>query len=118
MKRAHPLSLRLLICAPMVLSGVIMRFIGLEFKESSPDNVVAKFCPDKIPEIRRVVVPLFPTFKVEAGAVRRADLSRVPGYWMVFFDLNTHFTETVNRGKTVGSFQKMSDLCGSKRNGT
>ena len=43
-----------------------MRFIGLEFKESSPDNVVAKFCPDKIPEIRRVVVPLFPTFKVEA----------------------------------------------------
>ena len=54
----------------MVLSGVIMRFIGLEFKESSPDNVVAKFCPDKIPEIRRVVVPLFPTFKVEAGAVR------------------------------------------------
>ena len=50
----------------MVLSGVIMRFIGLEFKESSPDNVVAKFCPDKIPEIRRVVVPLFPTFKVEA----------------------------------------------------
>ena len=46
-----------------------MRFIGLEFKESSPDNVVAKFCPDKIPEIRRVVVPLFPTFKVEAGAL-------------------------------------------------
>ena len=46
-----------------------MRFIGLEFKESSPDNVVDKFA-GQIPEIRRVVVPLFPTFKVEAGAVR------------------------------------------------
>ena len=91
-----------------------MRFIGLEFKESSPDNVVAKFCPDKIPEIRRVVVPLFPTFKVEAGAVFPVyqDTGGFP------FNLNTHFTETVNRGKTVGSFQKMSDLCGSKRNGT
>ena len=53
----------------MLFKGVIIRFIGLEFREASPDNVVAKFCPDRIPEIRRVVVPLFPTFKVEAGAL-------------------------------------------------
>ena len=102
-----------------------MRFIGLEFKESSPDNVVAKFCPDKIPEIRRVVVPLFPTFKVQEGLESRSRGGQGAQTFPVYqdtgwfpFNLNTHFTETVNRGKTVGSFQKMSDLCGSKRNGT
>lgn len=63
----------------MLFKGVIIRFIGLEFREASPDNVVAKFCPDRIPEIRRVVVPLFPTFKVEAGALSPRNLYHAPG---------------------------------------
>ena len=49
-------------------SGVMIRPIGLEFRESSPDSVVWKVCPDRIPEIRRVVVPLFMVFNVEEGS--------------------------------------------------
>ena len=54
-------------CAPMEFSGSIMRAIGLEFKDSSPESIVEKDCPARIPEISRVVVPLFPVFSVSAG---------------------------------------------------
>ena len=60
----------LLILAPIRFRGVMILAIGLEFRESSPDKTQLKLCPDKIPEINRVVVPLFPTFKVSLGALR------------------------------------------------
>ena len=40
--------------------------MGKTFAEEKITEKMPTLCPDKIPEIRRVVVPLFPTFKVEA----------------------------------------------------
>ena len=37
-----------------------MRFIGRLFSEASPAIFVVKFCPARIPESRRMVVPEFP----------------------------------------------------------
>ena len=52
------------ILAPISRRGSMIRPIGREFKDVSPERVVEKFCPARIPEIKRVVVPLFPVFKV------------------------------------------------------
>jgi hypothetical protein len=51
----------------MEFKGSMMRAIGLEFKDSSPESMAGKDCPARMPEIRRVVVPLFPVFKVFEG---------------------------------------------------
>ena len=56
------------ISAPIICRGSIIRFIGRLFSEASPERVEAKGCPDKMPEIRRVVVPLFPTSSILDGA--------------------------------------------------
>ena len=58
------------ILAPISRRGSMIRPIGREFKDVSPERVVVKFCPARIPEIKRVVVPLFPVFKVSEGAQR------------------------------------------------
>ncbi len=48
-------------CAPIAERGVKMRFMGRLRMEASPSNVLGKGCPARMPEIRRVVVPLLPT---------------------------------------------------------
>ena len=57
----------LVMSAPMERRGVIIRFIGRLWMELSPVSSDTKFCPARIPEIRRVVVPLFPTSKMSVG---------------------------------------------------
>ena len=47
----------------------MIRFMGREFKEASPDSREEKRCPARIPDISRVVVPLLPVFRVPSGAV-------------------------------------------------
>ena len=47
-----------------------MRFMGREFKDSSPESFDSKGCPARIPESSRVVVPLFPTSRISVGADR------------------------------------------------
>ena len=56
-----------MISAPIRFNGVIIRAIGLEFKESSPDREEEKLWPARIPESSLVVVPLFPAFSVSGG---------------------------------------------------
>lgn len=58
---AHPFPLRLTISAPIWESGVMIRFIGRFWMEASPVSSDTKSCPARIPEMRRVVVPLLPT---------------------------------------------------------
>ena len=47
---------------------VMIRFMGRLWIELSPVSSDTKFCPARIPEIKRVVVPLFPTSRISAGA--------------------------------------------------
>ena len=61
---------RLSIRAPIMERGRMIRPIGRELSESSPERNEVKDCALKIPEISRVVVPLFPTLRVPDGAVR------------------------------------------------
>ena len=46
----------------------MMRPIGREFRELSPERTDVKPCPARIPAISLVVVPLFPISKVPEGA--------------------------------------------------
>ena len=48
----------------------MIRPMGREFKDVSPDRTELKFCPDRIPDISLVVVPLFPVSKILPGADR------------------------------------------------
>lgn len=101
----------------MLFKGVIIRFIGLEFREAS--RYVVQSSAGRIREIRRVVVPLFPTFKVEAGCTKSPQsfaMHQDAGWFPL--NLHTHPAEAVNGRQTVCAFQKMCDLCGSKCNGT
>ena len=45
----------------------MMRFIGRFWMEASPVSVVSNFWAERMPEIRRVVVPLLPQSKTESG---------------------------------------------------
>ena len=56
--------------APICRKGSMIRFMGREFKDSSPDSLESKGCPARIPEISLVVVPLFPTSRRLSGAVK------------------------------------------------
>ena len=69
-KGAQPFPFTLTISAPIRDSGSIIRFIGRFWIEASPVKVTSKFCADKIPEIRRVVVPLFPQSNTVSGFLR------------------------------------------------
>ena len=64
------MSLILVIWAPILFKGFMMRAIGRWFKESSPFRTQEKSCPARMPDISRVVVPLFPTSSIPSGAVR------------------------------------------------
>ena len=46
--------------APIARRGSMIRFMGRLRMELSPSSVLSKDCPARIPEIMRVVVPLFP----------------------------------------------------------
>ena len=52
-----------------LVSGLMIRFMGRELSDSSPEREVENGCPARIPESRRVVVPLFFTCNVSEGAV-------------------------------------------------
>ena len=65
---AHPFLRILEIFAPIIVSGSMIRFIGREFKDSSPESFDSNFCPARMPDKRRVVVPLFPTSRIFKGA--------------------------------------------------
>ena len=54
--------------APIMESGSMIRFMGRVWIEESPVSVQVKGCAARIPEIRRVVVPLFPASSTEVGA--------------------------------------------------
>ena len=56
--------------APISDSGLMMRPIGLERSESSPVMVDLKSRPASIPDINRIVVPLFPASKTSSAARR------------------------------------------------
>ena len=68
-----------MIFAPIRLSGVIIRFIGRDWIDSSPLRCEVKFCPAKIPLINLVVVPELPTSSREAGSFRPC----IPFPWIV-----------------------------------
>ena len=70
LRGAHPFSLILTISAPIWESGVMIRFMGRFWMEASPVSSDTKSCPARIPEMRRVVVPLLPTSRVFVGALR------------------------------------------------
>lgn len=56
------------ISAPISDNGSIMRFIGRFERLSSPIKVEIKFCPARIPDIKRIVVPEFPQSRASDGA--------------------------------------------------
>ena len=66
--QSFPRKLR--ISAPIWESGVIIRFIGRFWIDTSPLTVDTNGCAARIPDIRRVVVPLFPTSRIESGAFK------------------------------------------------
>ena len=53
--------------APIIVSGSMIRFIGLFCSDSSPVKTDSKFCPASIPESSRIVVPLLPQSRSPAG---------------------------------------------------
>ena len=69
-KGTQLLSFKLSISACMRRSGSMIRFIGRVRRESSPSNWLTNGLPAKIPEISRVVVPLFPASKICCGSFR------------------------------------------------
>ena len=60
----------LVMSAPIMARGVMILFIGRLHMESSPITLEEKFWAARIPDISLVVVPLFPTSRVSAGALR------------------------------------------------
>ena len=65
---AQPLSFMLVMRAPIMARGSIIRFMGRLQMDSSPVSVTSKFWPQRIPDMRRVVVPLFPQSRTSRGA--------------------------------------------------
>ena len=64
---AQSLPCRLMISAPIRVSGSMMRRMGRFWIEASPVSVVSKSCPARIPEISLVVVPLLPASRMPSG---------------------------------------------------
>ena len=56
--------------APIWERGVIIRFMGRFWMEASPVRVTSKSWAERIPEISRMVVPLFPQSSTSAGFLR------------------------------------------------
>ena len=89
----------------------MMRFIGRFWMEASPVSVVSNFWAERMPEIRRVVVPLLPQSKTESGAVSPCS----PRPWTrtglaLIFDRDSHFGKTGDRGETVCALQEAVDF--------
>ena len=64
---AQPFLLTLAISAPIMDSGSMMRFMGRFWMDASPVRVTSKFWAARMPEIRRMVVPLLPQSSSPAG---------------------------------------------------
>ena len=64
---AQPLLRMLEIFAPICMRGSMIRFMGRLFSDSSPERTDSNVCPARIPESRRVVVPLFPVSSISDG---------------------------------------------------
>ena len=75
--RAAPFRRSLPTWAPIIVSGSMILFIGLFCSDSSPVRTDSKFCPARIPESSRIVVPLFPQSRSPEGLLQ-AMFSRRP----------------------------------------
>lgn len=64
---AQPFPFTLVMSAPIWLSGSMIRFMGRFWMEASPVRVTEKSCAERMPEIRRVVVPLLPQSRTCSG---------------------------------------------------
>ena len=90
--------------------GVIIRFIGRLWMESSPVSSDTKFCPARIPEIRRVGCAAVSYIQeYQQGQIVRESFSVDQDFAVVILDIDAHFAETGDGGKAVSSFQKMGD---------
>src|SRR5512134_860725 len=58
------------ICAPIRLSGLMIRFMGRERRESSPVSTEKKGFAERTPVSRRIVVPEFPQSITSGASVR------------------------------------------------
>ena len=58
------------ILAPIVIRGSTTRPIGRVFSDWSPVSTEKKSCPARIPDIKRVVVPLLPASKISSGSIK------------------------------------------------
>ena len=67
---AQSLPCRLVMSAPIMESGSIIRRMGRFWMEASPVRVVSKGCPARMPEISLVVVPLLPVSRIAPGLCR------------------------------------------------
>ena len=56
--------------APMRVSGSMIRFMGRFCMEASPVSTAEKSLGARMPDMSRMVVPLFPQSKMPSGAVR------------------------------------------------
>ena len=65
---AQPFPFRLVIFAPIWVRGLIIRPMGRLWIELSPVSTVSKDCPERMPDISLVVVPLFPVSRMPEGA--------------------------------------------------
>ena len=93
----------------------MMRFIGRFWMEASPVSVVSNFWAERMPEIRRVVVPLLPQSKTESGAVSRAAHVRGRERSRPDFRSRFPFGKTGDRGETVCALQEAVDFGQSVR---
>ena len=93
MERRAAISIDTSIFALHLGRGSMMRLIGRLRMEASPVSVVSNFWDERMPEIRRVVVPLLPQSKTESRAV--SPCSSRP--WtrtvspLIFGDRDSHF---------------------------
>ena len=83
----------------------MIRPMGRFWMEASPFNTLSKGWPERMPEIRRVVVPLFPVSNMEEGArkpVKSFSMNQDAVFF--FFNGNAHLAEACDGGKAVRPF--------------
>ena len=101
--------------APIMERGRMIRPIGQELSESSPERNEVKDCALKIPEISRVVVPLFPTLRVArrgSKAVNPFPLDENPSVGFLL-NIYSHLPETTDGREAVCTVQEVVDGSGT-----
>ena len=98
--------------APIRESGSMIRFMGRFWMDSSPVRVTSKFWADRIPDIRRVVVPLLPQSRTVPGLLKSLQaVVRGPGRGLRLFSMSTPILlEAGDGGETVRSLEKMAEF--------